>query len=219
MICWAFKRCSTNTLVLNFKPISVSSITPISQTHPIESLMAGYGGTASSSTQTSPPHLFRKWNTGLTLKCSSTSPNHVSFRLCMLTRHVWAGEILWLSLHMQIVRLDFWILDPCHTDFCSLTISDAIWEKIRDDVAECTKHTTLGGWYATHNSAVYRHPQGGTNIKQYSQYVYAVGEYELDGVRVTRVFVCYLGVRNHPCQCVRGNWHGFDNLSGILRNS
>lgn len=57
-----------------------------------------------------------------------------------------------------------------------------------------TKATASDNWNTSHNSAVYLHPQGGTNIKQYSQYVYAVGELQVDNVKVTRVFVCYVGV-------------------------
>jgi hypothetical protein len=55
---------------------------------------------------------------------------------------------------------------------------------------------TSDSWRSAYNSTVYRHPTGGTNIKQYSQYVYAVGELELDGVKVKRVYVTYLGVSN-----------------------
>ncbi|KAF9441495.1 hypothetical protein P691DRAFT_766217 [Macrolepiota fuliginosa MF-IS2] len=72
--------------------------------------------------------------------------------------------------------------------------NNPIWEKIRDDVIEFTKTSTSSDWYSANNSAVYQHPSGGTNIKQYSQYVYTVGELVVDGVKVTRVFVCYVGV-------------------------
>ncbi|KAF9448407.1 hypothetical protein P691DRAFT_800849 [Macrolepiota fuliginosa MF-IS2] len=72
--------------------------------------------------------------------------------------------------------------------------NNPIWEKIRDDVIGFTKISTSSDWYTAYNSTVYRRPGGGTNIKQYSQYVYIVGALVVGGVKVTRVFVCYVGV-------------------------
>ncbi|KAF9441231.1 hypothetical protein P691DRAFT_791850 [Macrolepiota fuliginosa MF-IS2] len=70
---------------------------------------------------------------------------------------------------------------------------DPIWEKIRNDVIGFTKISTSSDWYTAYNSTAYRHPSRGTNIKQYSQYVYTVGELVVDGVKVTQVFICYIG--------------------------
>ncbi|KAF9445248.1 hypothetical protein P691DRAFT_777713 [Macrolepiota fuliginosa MF-IS2] len=72
--------------------------------------------------------------------------------------------------------------------------NNKIWEKIRDDVVGLTQAATGDNWLSTFNSVLYLRPGGGTNIKQYSQYVYAIGELEVDGAKVVRVFVCYLGV-------------------------
>ncbi|KAF9446665.1 hypothetical protein P691DRAFT_761428 [Macrolepiota fuliginosa MF-IS2] len=71
--------------------------------------------------------------------------------------------------------------------------NNKIWEKIRDDIVAFTK-TRSDDWSTSSNTAIYQHPDGKMNIKQYSLYVYAVGEVTLEGVKVVRTFVCYLGV-------------------------
>jgi len=71
--------------------------------------------------------------------------------------------------------------------------NNQIWEKIRDDVVRFTK-TSSDEWTTSSNTAVYLHPDGGTNIKQYSLYVYAIGKVSLEGALFVRTFVCYLGV-------------------------
>ncbi|KAF9445380.1 hypothetical protein P691DRAFT_777621 [Macrolepiota fuliginosa MF-IS2] len=72
--------------------------------------------------------------------------------------------------------------------------NNQIWEKIRDDTVELTETRPDGSWYTDNNTAVYINPDGGTNIKQYSLYVYAAGKVTLGDVTVIRIFVCYLGI-------------------------
>jgi hypothetical protein len=76
-----------------------------------------------------------------------------------------------------------------------IVLTDDIWYKIRDDVVGFAQNPTGDDeWFDASNSNVYLNTSSGTDIKQYSQYVYAVGAIELDGVKVARVFICYLGV-------------------------
>ncbi|KAF9441778.1 hypothetical protein P691DRAFT_779678 [Macrolepiota fuliginosa MF-IS2] len=71
--------------------------------------------------------------------------------------------------------------------------NNQIWERICNEVVGFTK-TSSDEWTTSSNTAVYLHPDGGTNIKQYSLYVYAVGKVSLEGVSIVRTFVCYLGI-------------------------